>query len=75
MVIVYELCCGKKKLYKVLQIWWLCLDLSREPMIYSNRVIEESLLKGAFTKVSGGFRESPRDWSMPRATRQELLHP
>lgn len=37
-----------------------CLDLSREPMIHSNRVIEESLIKGPFAKVSREFRKTSR---------------
>lgn len=38
-----------------------CLDLSREPMIHSNRVIEESLIEGPFAKVSRELRETTRD--------------
>lgn len=35
-------------------------------MIHSNRLIEESLIKGPFTKVSRGFRETSRAWSVPQ---------
>ena len=29
--------------------------------------IEEILIKGRFTKVSRGFRETIRDWSVPQS--------
>lgn len=49
----------------MLQIWWLCLGLSKELMICSNKLIEENLIKGPFTKASRGFRETLGAWSLP----------
>ena len=63
---VWKLCCSKNKLCTMLQIWWLCLGLSRELMRHSNRLIEESLIKGPFTKMSRGCRETSRAWSEPQ---------
>lgn len=44
-------------------------------MIFSNRVIEMSLIKCPFTKVPRGFRETTRDWSVAQGYLPGTLTP